>query len=91
MDFPLKRVFSLDNLFSDRVWGCRTMRIETFTTWMFVGFLLMLMGTLLHILGVTEELVKFLGVMGAIYLGIGILLAYLHDKHMIRRTRAGRE
>jgi hypothetical protein len=30
-------------------------------------------------------------VMGLVYFGIGVVLTIMHDRHMIKRTRAGRE
>jgi hypothetical protein len=38
------------------------MRIETFTAWMFIGFWLLITGTLLHMSGVVAELATFLAV-----------------------------
>ena len=67
------------------------MRTETYMAWMFVGFWLLMLGTLLNMLGVIEELAAFLAVAGLVYLGIGVALALVHDRHMTERTRAGRE
>ena len=58
---------------------------------MFVGFWLLITGALLHMLGVTAELAKFLAGMGVVYLEVGVVLAFVHDRHMVKRTRAGQE
>jgi hypothetical protein len=38
-----------------------------------------------------SKLAGFLTGMGAIYFGIGAVLIVMHDRHMAKRTRAGRE
>ena len=67
------------------------MRAETFMGWMFVGFWLLITGVLLQLLEVISELATFLTAMGFVYVGIGFVLAFAHDRHMAKRTRAGRE
>jgi hypothetical protein len=70
------------------------MRIETIKAWMFVGFgLLLIIGMLLYVFEVTAggKLAQFVAVMGLVYFGIGVVLTIMHDRHMIKRTRAGRE
>ena len=57
---------------------------------MFVGFCLLIIGTWLLLFGVTEG-GKFLIVIGLIYFGIGAVLSVIHDRHMIKRTRARHE
>jgi hypothetical protein len=37
------------------------------------------------------KLARFLAAMGAVYFGIGAVLIVMHDRHMAKRTRAGRE
>ena len=65
-------------------------RIETIRVWMFVGFGLLLVGTWLVLFGVTED-GKFLAVIGLVYFGISLVLTLIHDRHMMRRTRARQE
>jgi hypothetical protein len=36
------------------------------------------------------KLAGFLAVMGFVYFGIGAVLTVMHDRHMAKRTRAGR-
>jgi hypothetical protein len=69
------------------------MRIATIAAWVFVGFGLMLIGALLYVLQISEygKLARFVAVMGGIYFCIGIILTLMHDRHMARRTQAGRE
>jgi hypothetical protein len=69
------------------------MRIETIKGWMLVGFGLLIIGMLLYVFEVTEadKLAQFVAVMGLVYFGIGVVLTIMHDQHMIKRTRAGRE
>jgi len=57
---------------------------------MFVGFGLLLVGTWLVLFGVTED-GKFLAVIGLVYFGISLVLTLIHDRHMMRRTRARQE
>ena len=65
------------------------MRSETAITWILVGFGLLAIGTLLYISEVTEGL--FLEIIGVVYFAIGMVLAVMHNKHMLKRMRAGRE
>ena len=37
------------------------------------------------------KLAQFVAVTGLVYFGIGVVLTIMHDRHMIKRTRAGRE
>ncbi|MGN6720446.1 MAG: hypothetical protein ACTHMB_17075 [Candidatus Binatia bacterium] len=68
------------------------MRAETVATWTFVGFGLLMIGALLYALQVTDgTLPKFLGTVGGVYFCIGIVLTVMHNRHMIKRTRAGQE
>ena len=64
------------------------MRVETIRAWMLVGFCLLTLGTLLFMFEVTGI---FLALVGLVYFGIGILLSLMHGRHMVERTRAGRE
>jgi hypothetical protein len=69
------------------------MRIETIKAWVLVGFGLLMIGMLLYIFQIPEvtQLARFLGVLGVIYFSIGVALSVTHDRHMLKRTRAGRE
>ncbi|HLO00736.1 MAG TPA: hypothetical protein VK208_19920 [Pyrinomonadaceae bacterium] len=69
------------------------MRIEIIRTWIFVGFGLLMLGTLLYMFKVTEDgnLARFLGVVGIVYFCIGVVLSVMHESHMAKRTRAGQE
>ena len=69
------------------------MRIETVRVWMLVGFCLLLAGMCLYVLEVTEDgqFAVFLTAIGVVYFGVGIGLSIMHDRHMIKRTRAGDE
>ena len=51
------------------------------------------MGTVLYMSEAIEggKLAVFLAVVGLIYFGIGVTLSYMHGRHMVRRTRAGRD
>ena len=69
------------------------MRLETIAAWIFVGFGLLMIGTLLYLFKVTEggKLGMFLGVVGLMYFVIGMLLLLMHDRHMAKRVRGMRE
>jgi len=69
------------------------MRIETVTVWIFVGLCLLTIGALLYMLEIPEgsELGSFLTVMGLVYFAIGGTLLLRHDRHMVKRMRAGRD
>ena len=67
------------------------MRTETITAWIFVGFGLLTIGTLLYMFDVHGRLGKLLAVIGFVYFGIGLVLSVVHDQHMAERTRVGRE
>jgi hypothetical protein len=64
-------------------------RIETVSAWMLVGFSLLTLGTLLYISQVAARLAMFITAMGLVYFAIGLVLGVVHNKHMIKRTRAG--
>lgn len=69
------------------------MRLATITAWLFVGFGLLMIGALLYLFQITEDgkLARFLGLLGVVYFGIGVVLTLMHDQHMLKRTRAGQE
>ena len=69
------------------------MRLATITTWLFVGFGLLMIGAFLCLFQITEvtKLAGFLAVLGVVYFAIGVVLTLMHDRHMLERTRAGRE
>jgi hypothetical protein len=49
-------------------------------------------GVAVYVFNIPEagQLAGFLAVMGFVYLGIGAVLTVIHDRHMAKRTRAGR-
>ena len=65
------------------------MSVETIAAWIFVGFGLLMIGTLLYMFQITEG--RFLAVIGGVDFCIGGILTLVHDRHMARRTQAGRE
>jgi len=69
------------------------MRMETASTWILASLCLLTIGMALYVLKGPEDgkLAGFLTGMGAIYFGIGAVLIVMHDRHMAKRTRAGRE
>jgi hypothetical protein len=67
------------------------MRLVSITAWLFVGFGLVMIGALLYLSPITEILGRFLGVLGLVYFGIGVVLTLVHDRHMAERTRARRD
>ena len=69
------------------------MRMETASTWIFASLCLLIIGMALYVLKGPEDgkLAAFLTGMGAVYFGIGAVLIVMHDRHMAKRTRAGRE
>ena len=69
------------------------MRSETAINWILLGFGLLAIGTLLYMFEVTEDglLARFLEIMGVVYFAIGMVLAVIHNKHMVKRMQAGRE
>jgi len=69
------------------------MRLATITAWLFVGFGLLMIGALLYLFQITEDgkLARFLGLLGVVYFGIGVVVTLVHDRHMLKRTQAGRE
>jgi hypothetical protein len=67
------------------------MRIETIRAWMLVGFCLLTIGTLLYIFDVTDGPAIFLAVVGFVYFIVGVVSILVHDRHMLKRTRARRE
>jgi hypothetical protein len=69
------------------------MRSENAITWILVGFGLLAIGTLLYIFEVTEDglLAIFLEIIGVVYFAIGMVLAVIHNKHMVKRMQAEQE
>ena len=72
--------------------GCRTMRSETASAWILASLCLLVIGIAVYVFNIPEagKLAGFLAVMGFIYFGIGAVLTVIHDRHMAKRTRAGR-
>ena len=69
------------------------MRIETASAWILASLCVLTIGTALLIFKVPQA-IKFAGLliaMGLVYFGIGAVLIVMHDRHMARRTRAGRD
>ena len=66
------------------------MRIETASTWILASLCLLIIGMALYIFNVPGKWAGFLETMGAVYFGIGAVLSRMHDRHMAKRTRAGR-
>jgi len=56
---------------------------------MFVGYCLLAMGICLYILEVAGRLAIFLAAVGFVYFTVGLVLAFIHEKHMAERMRAG--
>lgn len=67
------------------------MRIETVRAWIFLGFGLLMLGTSLYMLQITGKFGILLAAIGLVYFLIGTVLSAIHNRHMIRRTQAGRE
>ena len=67
-----------------------TMRVETVSPWIFLGFGLLAIGSLLNLLEVAGQFAMFVAVLGSVYFGIGMVLAIVRDRQMQTRTRAGR-
>jgi hypothetical protein len=68
------------------------MRIETIVTWIFTGFGLLLTGTLLYTLRITDgTFASVLAAVGVVYFCIGVASSLIHARHMEKRTRAGQE
>ena len=69
------------------------MRMETASAWILASLCLLTIGMALYVLKGPEDskLAGFLTAMGAVYFGIGAVLIVMHDRHMAKRTRAGRE
>jgi len=72
---------------------CCAMRMKTIAAWIFVGFSLLILARFLSMFDLTEDgkLVTFLIVVGLVYSGIGFVSGFVHDRHMDKRTQAGRE
>jgi uncharacterized membrane protein len=69
-------------------------RIETVRAWMLAGFSLILAGLCLYAFKSSSgggKLAMFVAAMGLVYLNLGLVLTFIHDRHMAKRTRAGRE
>jgi hypothetical protein len=69
------------------------MRLTTITGWLFIGFGLLMIGALVYLFQITEDgkLARFLGVLGVVYFGIGVVVSLVHDRHMFKRTQAERD
>jgi len=69
------------------------MRIETASTWILTSLCLLTIGMALYVFNGPEvgRLAGFLVGIGIVYFGIGAMLIVMHDHHMTKRTRAGRE
>jgi hypothetical protein len=67
------------------------MRVETVRAWMLAGFCLLTLGTLLYTFQFIGRVALFVMAMGFVYFIIGAVLGHIHNHHMIKRTRAGRE
>jgi hypothetical protein len=69
------------------------MRNETASAWILASLCLLTIGTALYVFTSPEDgkLTGFLITLGLIYFGIGAVLTVMHDRHMAKRTRAGRE
>jgi len=71
-----------------------SVRIETVRVWLLVGFSLLVAGLCLYAFKESPaggKFAIFVAAMGIVYLNVGLLLTFIHDKHMTKRTRAGRE
>ena len=69
------------------------MRMETASAWILASLCLLTIGMVVYVFKVPEDgkLAGFLVAMGLVYFGIGAVLTVMHDRHMAKRTRAGRE
>ena len=68
------------------------MRSDTVKTWIFVGFGLLMIDTLSYTLRITDgKLASVAAAVGVVYFCIGVVSSVIHDRHMIKRTRAGQE
>ena len=68
------------------------MRSDTVKAWIFVGFGLLMIATFLYTLRLADgKLASVLAAVGVAYFCIGVVSSVIHDKHMIKRTRAGQE
>lgn len=68
------------------------MRIETITAWIFIGFGLLMIGTLLYTLRLADgKLASVVAAVGVVYFCIGVASSLIHARHMEKRTRAGQE
>jgi hypothetical protein len=67
--------------------------METASAWILASLCLLTIGMALYVLKGPEDskLAGVLTAMGAAYFGIGAVLILMHDRHMAKRTRAGRE
>jgi hypothetical protein len=63
------------------------MRPQTVAVWVFVGLALLAIGNMLFLSQVGFGLLVM--VIGLVYFGIGIVSGSVHNKHMVKRTRAG--
>jgi uncharacterized membrane protein len=69
------------------------MRIETAFAWILASICVMIIGLGLLVFGGLENgrFAGFLIGMGIVDFGIGAVLTIIHDHHMAKRTRPGRE
>jgi membrane-bound ClpP family serine protease len=68
------------------------MRIETIRAWLLVGFCLLIIGMLLSMFEViAKNWGLILALLGFVYFCIGAALSVMHDRHMVKRTRARQE
>jgi len=69
------------------------MRRETASTWILASLFLLTIGMALYVFNFPGhgKLAGFLAAMGFLYFCIGAVLTIIHDRHMAKRTRAGRE
>ena len=68
------------------------MRIEIALAWIYASLCLLTIGTALYVFKPEDiKLAGFLAAIGFVYFGIGAVLIVMHDRHMAKRTRAGRE
>jgi hypothetical protein len=67
------------------------MRSQTASAWVLSSLCLLAIAMVLYVFKRPGKLTGFLAVMGFIYFGIGAVLTVIHDHHMTKRTRAGRE
>lgn len=69
------------------------MRRETPSAWILASLCLLAIALAVYVFKIPEagKLAGFLAVIGFVYFSIGAVLTVIHDRHMGKRTRAGRE